>query len=201
MNTNIRLKLAPRKVNTKRMLKVLLIVCEGEKTEPLYFSQFKIPKEIITIEGVGANTITLVKQAIKQKAMYDQAWCVFDRDSFPKENINKAVDLARANKIKIAFSNECFELWYILHFCYIDTGIKRSQYAAILEPHIGKAYQKNDISIFKLLEKNQPNAIKNAKRLAAEYSRSKESMSDWRPYTNVHELVAELKTIEKDYSS
>lgn len=32
-----------------------------------------------------------------------------------------------------AWSNESFELWYYLHFQYLDTGISRSQYIEKIE--------------------------------------------------------------------
>ena len=43
----------------------------------------------------------------------DQVWAVFDRDEHPKyaESIKKCDD----NKVGVARSNPCFELWLILH--------------------------------------------------------------------------------------
>jgi len=76
-----------------RYIRRLLIVCEGEKTEPNYFKKFPVDKEImeIYIEGEGYNTDSLVEkaielkdQAIKKKEPYNEVWCVFDRDNFPK---------------------------------------------------------------------------------------------------------------------
>lgn len=45
-----------RKQKTRELKKKFLIVCEGEKTEPNYFEGFKVPREIIKIEGIGYNT-------------------------------------------------------------------------------------------------------------------------------------------------
>lgn len=41
----------------------ILIVCEGENTEPSYFEQFKLTSA--TIIGEGYNAVSLVKQAEK----------------------------------------------------------------------------------------------------------------------------------------
>jgi hypothetical protein len=87
-----------------------LIVCEGERTEPAYFGSFRVPKDIVSISvrGLGYNTVSLVQEAIKLKSNedYDQVWCVFDRDSFPVQNFNNALQIAERNDIRVAYSNE-----------------------------------------------------------------------------------------------
>lgn len=49
-----------RKENTRQTRKTILIVCEGEKTEPAYFQAFRLP-HVIEVLGVGKNTVSLVK--------------------------------------------------------------------------------------------------------------------------------------------
>ena len=79
-----------RRKDFKPTRKNFLIVCEGEKTEPNYFSHFRVPKIVCDVVGIGANTESLVKKAIELKnnatISYDNVWCVFDRDSFPAQN-------------------------------------------------------------------------------------------------------------------
>ena len=86
----------------------------------------------IRVEGDGKNTKTLVEQAIKirNKARIDftECWCVFDRDSFPANNYNDAITNAENEGFCVAYTNEAFELWYLLHFDYICTGVSRKQY-------------------------------------------------------------------------
>ncbi|NJN78050.1 MAG: RloB domain-containing protein [Saprospiraceae bacterium] len=139
-----------------------LIVCEGERTEPNYFQSIRslLPQkdmETIDIQGEGANTITIVNRAIElneirrnsEKPNFDEVWAVFDRDSFPAENVNNAKYIAAANNVSCGFSNEAFELWYLLHFMYFDTCVSRHQYAEMLNEQFSKAmgksfkYQKN----------------------------------------------------------
>src|ERR1700741_1402449 len=63
----------------------ILIVCEGENTEPSYFRQFKLSSATIKPVGEGYNTNSLVQRAIylSKEKHYDQVWCVFDADPKP----------------------------------------------------------------------------------------------------------------------
>lgn len=161
-----------RRVNRYSTRQRFLIVCEGEKTEPNYFRKFPIPPDsIVEVTGLGENTVSLVRTAIKLRteAKYDQVWCVFDRDSFPPQNFNAALKLARNNNIEVAYSNEAFELWYLLHFCYLNSGITRDQYRTRLERYLGHAYAKNSETIFDEMYPRQKEAIQNARRLYNEY--------------------------------
>ena len=96
----------------------ILIVCEGKNTEPSYFKQFRITSAIVKSVGEGYNTVKLVKRAIelsKQKN-YDQVWCVFDKDDFNDDDFNSAIKIAEKNNFGVAYSNQSFEYWLILHF-------------------------------------------------------------------------------------
>jgi len=101
----------------------ILIVCEGENTEPSYFRQFKLSSATIKPIGEGHNTLSLVKRTIQlsKEDIYQQVWCVFDADpkkDNPKQlqNFNSAIQLAQKNGFGIAYSNQAFEYWIILHF-------------------------------------------------------------------------------------
>lgn len=96
----------------------ILIVCEGENTEPSYFNQFRITSAKVKSVGEGYNTISLVNRAIELalQGNYDKVWCVFDKDDFKVEDFNAAIQIAEANNFGIAYSNQSFEYWLILHF-------------------------------------------------------------------------------------
>jgi hypothetical protein len=185
---------AERKVNVRETIPRFLIVCEGERTEPNYFERFRVPRDVVAVEvrGIGYNTVSLVREAIKLKAEddYDQVWCVFDRDSFPARTFNEAIRLAERNGIKVAYSNEAFELWYLLHFDFLNTGISRADYIARLTEKIGKKYEKNSRDMYDILEARQQTAIENAKRLLSIYSPCRPAKDN--PSTTVHLLVIEL---------
>lgn len=186
--------LAARKVGTRAEKKKILIVCEGSRTEPEYFQAFRVPKEVCEIKGSGNNTISLIKQAkiLSDKSDYNEVWCVFDRDSFPKTNILGALRLAEKYGFKCAFSNESFELWYVLHFEYLDTQITRKQYCSKLSKHLGFKYSKGSQTIYKHLKLRQSTAIKNATKLLNEICPQGSCRYDARPTTTVHELVVRL---------
>jgi len=100
-----------------------LIVCEGAKTEPQYFERFRVPGLVVKVEGVGMNTLSLVEEAVKlrEEDDYDQVWCVFDKDDFSIDQFENAIHCAKENGMYVAYSNQAFELWYVLHFEYLHS--------------------------------------------------------------------------------
>ena len=123
-----------RAVDTRPLRERFLIVCEGERTEPNYFRSFRVPKDVADVVGAGANTVAVVREAIERRAFdnYDHVWCVFDRDSFPAKHFNEALALAKQHGIKVAYSNQAFEIWYLLHFAYHDSATSRTLYSQML---------------------------------------------------------------------
>jgi hypothetical protein len=105
-----------------------LIYCEGENTEPSYFKKFKLSNLAIEIFGKGENTLSLVNSAKKIADLakksnkgYDKIWCVFDADPKPSnpnqlKNFNAAITKALNLGFEVAYSNQAFEYWLILHF-------------------------------------------------------------------------------------
>lgn len=179
-----------------------LIVCEGERTEPEYFSKFPIPRNcVVDVRGAGANTMSLIRKTVQLRddardmdgMVYDQVWCVFDRDSFPPGNFNAAFEVARQNNIEIAYSNEAFELWFILHFQYLDTGLSRDDYIKLLSKNLGHPYNKKSDTTYDELLSRQATAIKNAKNLYSQYAPHNPEKD--KPSTTVHILVERLNSL------
>jgi hypothetical protein len=109
----------------------ILIVCEGENTEPSYFNQFRITSATVKSVGEGYNTVSLVNRALalNQQGNYDQVWCVFDKDDFNDNDFNSAIQIAVANNFGVAYSNQSFEYWLILHFDdHQGGGMHRNSY-------------------------------------------------------------------------
>ena len=183
---------SPRQVNTREIRPKFLIVCEGKKTEPNYFKRFRVNAKVVVV-GLGDHTLSLVERAceLKHKDDYTRVWCVFDRNSVPAERFNAALDLARRNQIRVAYSNEAFELWYLLHFDYCDTAISRSSYRDRLTKRLGIPYRKNDLEMYDRLIDRQQTAIQNAQRLLDFYGPEHNPEQD-NPCTTVHLLVQEL---------
>jgi len=108
---------------------VILIVCEGGKTEPNYFSElkkaFRLSNTNVRIFGRGADPLSVVNFAIKtfrQEPEFDRVYCVFDRDRHT--TYDSALDkvrrtrLGKGTKIFAISSVPCFEFWLLLHFIY-----------------------------------------------------------------------------------
>ncbi|MCH4183309.1 MAG: RloB family protein [Prevotella sp.] len=207
------------KVGWKPKVVRFLIICEGEKTEPNYFkSLIKNPKYSsvlkVNLEGEGKTTVPLVEKTkeIKDKKerenflSFDRVWVVFDEDG--KSDFNEAVKLAAHYRINAAWSNEAFELWYYLHFAYLDTAIDRHAYIVKLEKELRKKmhdpqfkYWKNDEHIYSILQKYGNESL--AKRYAGKLRR-KFHGTDYRshkPCTRVDILVSELEHPENCKSS
>lgn len=187
----------PREVGTRDPIPTFLIVCEGAKTEPNYFKSFPIStRPEITIVGAGCETIAVVHKAIElmENKQFDRVWCVFDRDpsnvNNTAERFRKALQVAEKENIKVAYSNECFEIWYLLHFHLFSTGVPRSDYKKKLDKLLGCNYEKNSDDMYARLEDIQPQAIKHAKTLLASYDPHNPESDN--PATTVHLLVEEL---------
>ena len=161
-----------RKSGIRRPYKVLVIVCEGEKTERIYFNNYKIRGCNLKIETPNCrdtDPVNLVKYAINQVRRYDldfkngdQIWCVFDIDHNTEENVSKALKLANS-KIKIALTNPCFELWYFLHFVNQRDRLPCREVKRFLTNYI-KNYDKRE-NIFDIILDNRSAAISRAKGL------------------------------------
>lgn len=175
----------------------ILVVCEGEKTEPNYFRAFRVTSATVIVKGLGTNTKKLVSAALelKEKAIredipYDQVWCVFDRDSFSSTDFNDAMQIAAKNNIEVAYSNEAFEVWYLLHFSYFHVGVSRHSYEQKLTRNLGQQYEKNSTSMYEVLLDKQALAIKYAKKLLGNYLSPNPEKDN--PSTTVFKLVEEL---------
>ena len=174
----------------------ILIVCEGEQTEPNYFKSFPVSSAHVEPIGVGENTLSLVKTAKKIKDLslkggepFDQVWCVFDRDSHSQQNYNEAFQFAERNNIKVAYTNEAFELWYLLHFNYYTTAMSRESFQRMLDNLLNKKYKKNDREMYEKLLSKQETAIRNAERLIDYHENCNPNCN---PSTTVFKLVKEL---------
>ncbi len=183
-----------RKVETRKLRQRFLIICEGEKTEPNYFKSFRVPRNVVSVDvrGFGYNPSLLVETAkeLSSQEKYDQVWCVFDRDDCPKQDFNNAIANANKAGFKVAYSNEAFELWYVLHFQLLNTGLPRQDYIPKLNKFLKNKYKKNSDSIYEELEHLQATAIKHATNLLNLYNPHKPESDN--PCTTVHKLVEEL---------
>jgi hypothetical protein len=185
----------------------VLIVCEGTRTEPGYFSELRhaerIPIDLIV--SPGGVPKTLVARAVELKnlaekeaksgkddnLLYEEVWCVFDIDEHP--SIPDAKQQARDNEIELAISNPCFELWILLHFrdqrAHIERGVVQRECTKYLPDYEKKVP-------FASLHPKHDEAVKRALALDAwQQSRGREGSN---PSTGVHKLTQKIKSYAQE---
>lgn len=191
-----------RRGNFRDKNKIVLIITNGEKTEPIYFENFKKNNRSIKIEirkESGSDPVTLIKFAMRVKDAYDtdRIYCVYDVDRSSDELLNRAKNLADKCGMEACVSNPCFEIWYLLHYAnstsmfYSYEDVERKLLDYIPD------YKKN-LDIYPRLRHLQQDAISNAKGLM-EYHAEEGNTSSIRlcnPSTRVYELVEYLNNIK-----
>ena len=109
--------------------RVIRLLTEGRRTEVEYFAKWAAEfrgRITIDFDHFHGTPLSLVERAadlVEQRrrslrrrqsdVAFDEIWCVFDRDEHPF--VAEAIALAERNEIGVAFSNPCFELWFVLH--------------------------------------------------------------------------------------
>ena len=191
----------PRRSSLDRVL----VVCEGEYTEPRYFvalrDHFRL-NTLVVKAAKGVDPRTLVNMANSEYRrekrngeQFDIVYCVFDRDSHPQ--FDEASKTARDRGFKLARSWPCFEFWLLLHFEYVRAPYARKGKASAcdacihdLRKHL-PAYRKGDKSTFDDLWHLLDRATENARKAAADAAAT--GARD--PSTEVHELVVYLQEL------
>jgi len=132
-------------------LNTFIIFCEDEHHEKLYFQSFedRVPNiKINAISNLRAKKLNLIAtiQIGVQKGLIgfengsyrildgvtEHLWCVYDRDMefldwamIPEHNhvdFDTAIITAEGAGLKVAWSNDVFEMWLLLHFESIPQG-------------------------------------------------------------------------------
>lgn len=110
----------------------VLIVCEGEKTEPYYFedlkNHYKLNSANIEISNKGGSSPIGIWQYANQRFTqeknasdpFDKVYCVFDKDTHTtyQDACNKIAAAKPKDTFFAITSVPCFEYWLLLHFTY-----------------------------------------------------------------------------------
>lgn len=189
----------------------ILLVCEGEKTERLYFSLFladlraaNVRLEIAKRE-CGSDPLSIVRYAksrMKEDPGIDECYCVIDRDSHEHfaNAIQEADDfqasLGKTRLFVTTKSYPCFEYWFILHYefttsPYVAGGNRSAGDNALrrLKKHV-RVYEKNNLEVISSFLSLTEVAIKNAERSLVHAKKA----GDFNPSTEVHLLVQQLQS-------
>jgi hypothetical protein len=200
-----------RKRESQEPYDLVLIVCEGEKTEPQYFcalrDALRLSRANIRVCGkeCGSAPISVVDYAIAEceKDPYDRVFCVFDRDGHA--NFRKAIQKAAAQQyaggaaMEAITSVPCFEFWFLLHYKdtarpYTVSGKKSACDNVIrdLKKHVPE-YAKGKENVFALTFPRVGTAIKRARLLEKRQSKA----GSENPSTKAHHLVEYLRSLNK----
>ena len=198
-----------RRGPTREPYDFVLIVCEGTKTEPAYFTRLKILHrlssaniKIMPADGNDPMSIITFAENAASKDDYDRIYCVFDRN----EHTNYAAALQRiadssegkAGRLIAITSWPCFEIWVLLHFKYSSAAFVKTSRESACDKVVGevrrhlRVYVKGYKTIFDELSPKLPTALQNAKRLQRENAKTG---SD-NPGTKVHDLVEYLLNLK-----
>ena len=201
-----------RRATFKMQLGHHLIVTEGIKTEPNYFNGLKKAidktnrkdKLCIKVKGQGSNTTELVDcaklLARRSGIAFQHIWLVYDKDDFPDDKFNQVVNLCEEattseTDFHAIWSNQCVELWYLLHFAFYQTDIHRTDYLKKLTRHLKKLgvgdYTKNRDDMFDVLLPHLTTAIANAERLDTQNEGKTPATSS--PGTKMHVMLKYFK--------
>jgi len=219
-NTRVERESAKKKMLSEKWL----FVCEGSCTEPNYIESLirfanaktESTKLFYRIEGNGRNTISLVKSVddllseiesfkIKSDIPYGQVFVLFDKDSFGEDNFDNAIRMASARGYLPIWSNECFELWFILHYEYLNADTGRKSYFKKLNEHLGVINYEDEkaIDVFSIIHsrKRIMDALRNAEKLNETFCHEP-SYSKRVPCTQMFVLIRAFeKRLKIDFSS
>lgn len=192
--------------------KTFLIICEGENTEPSYFKAFPVPTNVVEVIG-GCNSRTAFVDGalrLKNESKYSgrEVWCVFDYDVHPEQSstqqndFNSAINKAELHGMKCAWSNDAFELWFVLHYDKLETPLSRKELYQKLkkEWHLQSFQSEAKTADFcaghyqrhgGMESEAQKLAIRHAKGLHESYNGSRDFAKQC-PCTTVYLLVEEL---------
>jgi len=204
-----------RKQNRFRKNQEWIIFCDGEKTEVNYLKSLNSIVNNYTTDNKGIHIapipvrqsgMSLVKHAIafldhNKAKMFDNKFVVFDKDDLDDDNFNNAICLAKNNDIIPLWSNECFELWFILHYEFYTATNSRLSYFEKMEilfslPDGYANNHKSDDWFSKIYSEKSTErlkvAIKNAKKLE-ELHENITSYAKKKPCTKMYELIEKIE--------
>ena len=224
-----------RKLNDKKTVPDIIIACEDSISSPIYFKMLVsalIREKIITQDSFviakhnHTNPMGVLDDLRNHKddngktyKDFDHKWIVIDRDcervnggGHMAEDYNNALKTAKNRRndlhIDVAYANDAFELWYLLHFEYRNTAILRDEIIEVLieklkqlDPHKFSRLNRDNIKqanyaklIYEALLPMQEKAISNAERLLLSYGEEHNPEQD-NPSTTIYKLVNILNSL------
>ena len=200
--------LSPRRRDNRHPRNVVIIVTEGI-TEEIYFNGLKQRNSNIEMKprkGKRTNARQLMEECERQ--IYaneidiergDIAICAFDVDNNSQDDIKVAIEIAEKNKIIVAVSNPCFELWYLLHFRDINHRVTSIEVQKELLGYIEKFEKTKDYRDLLITKKEKAIARaekivrKRSIRTTFDYAHNKNN-----PCTSVHCAINAIERLARE---
>ncbi len=196
----------PRKTNKVKSNRTVLLSVEGQ-TEQIYFRSMNVTERIpgITIVPKVASHSDIahvLELAIREceSGVYDSVWCVFDRDTFEKDDktgkLSKLVKKAKKKNIKFADSLPAFEVWFLLHYVvprnyYLNQDSIIDDLRKYISDYTKEQKWLMRKDLYKFLLSRQSLAIDNNKKLEELGKNSSDYTS-----CNVYKLILELMSLK-----
>lgn len=142
--------LTPTVERSADTITTFILFCEDKVNEPAYFHSFQKDKKVKInfVEDQKSdyiNYLNTIKYCVDQGLMHpidggyqlaientQNIWCIYDRDAeeenqanlnqFNQIRFSTAIQAAEAAGLNVAWSNDVFELWILLHFEDITPG-------------------------------------------------------------------------------
>ncbi|MCK5295711.1 MAG: RloB domain-containing protein [Alphaproteobacteria bacterium] len=203
-------KALARNEPTRNVPEYILILCEGEKTEPYYLQAFvydhlRLPSANVEICGKCDSAPSKILECAEQRLKeddFDRIFCVFDRDNHTTYESTLNL-ISSKEKIILINSVPCFEIWFLLHFDLITKPFVKSGKKSPCDNLIKdlkkidtyfKNYEKGEKSYFDFLKSRMETAKKNACNLL-DHAKAYNSPN---PSTKVHELIEYLEKMKEE---
>lgn len=212
-----------RSSNTRSVRVRILLICEGEKTEPQYFNELRQEYRHPWLEMRHApsdytdpqNLVTFARDTFLKgynnghghkfdAKAFDEVYILFDRDDHQgyAAALQKAKDiepgLRNDFKKRIIFmalpSSPCFELWLVLHYKDVSNLPPRAELFDDLKRCWG-GYEKGAAGTFAKTKDLLPKACKRA----ADLNQKSTPLSNDKGYTGVVTLVERVRTLHERY--
>lgn len=194
-----------RRRQAYRELSTIFIFCEGDRTEPNYFSMFHPKQTSVMINpgkprnaGGEAKGLRALAEGFLRSGSYrqgrDRIWIVLDKDRNPREDLTALREWCSSNGVGLAFSNPCFEYWLLIHYEYVESGENKEHLRSMLSRRLG-GYEKS-ADYASALRERVPTAIRNARTLRG--GLDPKGYCDHNPFTSVDVLASELRGLEEN---
>lgn len=189
----------------------ILIVGEGQETEPNYFHGLKKEDSVATRfavtvkKGHGRTPEAVLDEALKyentaelRKEYYDQIYCVIDVEgSSNRSSLDKAMTLAAQKQIKMILSNPCFEVWILAHFkktagYFLNCDAAIVRLSKYWKSSYKQEYRKENKLIYARIKDRIHDAIDRARWVRESHHDASANIADCNSSTDVYVLVERL---------